>query len=236
MIIIFFWFSANGFVRGESQVVFLLQRSDRAKRAYAKVLGARMLFDGSPHRDLLSPTVGSIARLLDDVYEDINVDKKKVKYVECYGTGYQPTDFAEVEGLKAALCKGRQDPLLIGSVKGNVGHSEGSSGMVSLVKVISILRTGVIPKTLNYQKPNPRIPSLVDGSVQVVAENTPMAIDDDTIIGTTAMSFTGTIGHVVLGVASKSKVPVNPENEIPRLILACGRSEEEVTRVLTKVG
>lgn len=62
---------------------------------------------------------------------------------------------------------GRTRPLLIGSVKSNMGHSESTSGLASLAKIIIAMERNVLPPNLHYKDPNPYIPGLVDGSIQV---------------------------------------------------------------------
>lgn len=65
------------------------------------------------------------------------------------------------------FCEGRPTPLLIGSVKSNMGHSEPASGLSSLAKLLVAMEAGVIPGNLHYSTPNAEIPALTDGRLQV---------------------------------------------------------------------
>ena len=81
---------------------------------------------------------------------------------------HQPSDVAELVGLGGAFCKGRDSPLLVGSVQGNVGHTEAASGLVSVSKIVTIMETGIVPPTLNHKTPHPEIDALVDGRIKVL--------------------------------------------------------------------
>ena len=76
-------------------------------------------------------------------------------------------DVQEVGAIGAAVTPGRKEPLLIGSVEGTMGHAGHASGFVSLVKLLYILETGVIPATANFNTPHPLMKYLVNGSMKV---------------------------------------------------------------------
>lgn len=79
-------------------------------------------------------------------------------YIECHGTGTPVGDPIEVEALSRVFSEGRSpsDPLLIGSVKTNLGHSEAASGISGLIKVVMALENGTIPATIGVKKLNPK--------------------------------------------------------------------------------
>lgn len=66
------------------------------------------------------------------------------------------------------FCKKRDSPLLIGSVKSNIGHSEPAGGLVSLVKILLAMETGILSPNLHYKSPNPDVPALKDGRLKVL--------------------------------------------------------------------
>ena len=74
--------------------------------------------------------------LLQECYKECGINPKEVKFVEAHGTGTKVGDPEEVSALDATFCKNRTTPLLIGSVKSNMGHSESTSGLCSIAKVI----------------------------------------------------------------------------------------------------
>lgn len=69
--------------------------------------------------------------------------------------------------LDQVFCKGRKMPLLIGSVKSNLGHSEPASGMCSIVKVLIAMETGIVPPNLHYYNPREGVEALVAGRLKV---------------------------------------------------------------------
>jgi len=79
-------------------------------------------------------------------------------------------DKQELNAISDVFCVGRNGPLLVGSVKSNVGHSEPVSGLVSIAKMIFALETGVIPATINFETLNHNIPKLVSGELKVTAK------------------------------------------------------------------
>lgn len=74
----------------------------------------------------------------------------------------------ELDIIKEVFCSvGRKEPLKIGSVKSNLGHTDASAGLVSIVKTIIAMDTGFIPPNINYNKPNSESDAITSGKVQV---------------------------------------------------------------------
>jgi fatty acid synthase len=105
--------------------------------------------------------------LLNEVYSEAGVDPTTVSYVELHGTGTRAGDPQEANSVAEVFCgPDRSAPLLIGSTKSNMGHSEPASGLAALAKVLIAMNDGAIPANLHYQSPNPDIPALRDGRFQ----------------------------------------------------------------------
>jgi fatty acid synthase len=100
---------------------------------------------------------------LREVYAEAGVDPSAVVYVEAHATGTRVGDPQEANAIAEVLCAGheRETPLLVGSVKTNIGHAELASGLMSIVKVIISIQRGCIPKNLHYNQPNPYVPGLM---------------------------------------------------------------------------
>ena len=91
-------------------------------------------------------------------------------YVEAHGTGTKAGDPEELNAITSVFCKDRapeMGPLLIGSVKSNMGHPEPASGLCGVTKVLLAMQHRVIPPNLHFNTPNPDIPSLIDGRLKV---------------------------------------------------------------------
>lgn len=79
----------------------------------------------------------------------------------------QVGDPQEVNAIADFFCENRKTPLLLGSVKSNMGHSEPASGLCSVAKMVVAMEAGVIPANLHYTSPNTEIPALSDGRIKV---------------------------------------------------------------------
>ena len=108
-------------------------------------------------------------QLLDQVYDEAKINPSDVAYVEAHGTGTKAGDPEELNAITSVFCKNRPGPLLIGSVKSNMGHPEPASGLCGVTKVLLAMQHGVIPPNLHFNSPNPNIPSLLDGRLKVIS-------------------------------------------------------------------
>ena len=114
---------------------------------------------------------------------------------------------------------------MIGAVKANIGHTEGSSGLSSLTKVIFSLENQCIPANIHMKTPNPKIEGLVSGILKPITENTPFK---EKMVGLNCFGFGGVNVHVIVRGDSRDPSPEdqNVFEGIPRLVLMCGRSEQ----------
>jgi len=122
-----------------------------------------------------------------------------VDYVECHGTGTSLGDPIEVAALKSVLGKQRTKPLVLGSVKTNIGHLEGAAGIVSLIKAVEVLRHRTAPGNVHLKKLNPNI-DITDFNVVISADETDLGSDSQTPLtaGVSSFGFGGTNAHVIL--------------------------------------
>lgn len=165
--------SGNGYVRSEAAVVIFLQRAADSRRVYAHVTHARANTDGHKGEGVTFPSGAVQKNLLQEVYSLAGVSPSDVSYVEAHGTGTKAGDPQEVNALSDVFCNGRSSPLLMGSVKSNMGHAEPASGLCSIVKVLLAMQRREIAGNLHFTSPNTEIPALSDGRIKVVSENTP---------------------------------------------------------------
>src|SRR6185437_2796134 len=87
------------------------------------------------------------------------VPPQEVAYVEAHGTGMALGDPIELQALAAALGAGRAPdrPLLVGTVKTNIGHLEAAAGVAGLIKAVLAVAHGEIPASLHFREPNPHV-------------------------------------------------------------------------------
>jgi len=222
--------SGNGYVRSEAAVAIYIQKSTFANRSYATILHAKTNTDGNKEQGITFPAGAIQQVLLEEVYSEAGVNPADVTYVEAHGTGTKVGDPQELNAIANVFCKGREpsNPLLIGSVKSNMGHSEPASGLCSIAKIVHALQEGVIPANLHFNTPNPDIPALSDGRFKVVSENHPW---NGGIIGINSFGFGGANVHVVLKSNPKKK-PVPVVDSTPVVTTFSGRTKEAVESAL----
>lgn len=194
--------SANGFVRGEGVVAVYLKTLSRALRDGDRVHGLLVSTltnnDGGGH-SIVSPSQAGQEDLLRRSYRDATVPAAALSYVEAHGTGTKRGDPTEAGALGAVLGRARPmgDPLPIGSIKTNIGHLEGSSGLAGLVKVLLSLRHRVVPPTLHAEELNPDIP-FGELNLSVVREPLALPTEGPVYLGVNSFGWGGTNAHVVV--------------------------------------
>lgn len=106
------------------------------------------------------PSTEAQANLIRSVYHSVDLDPIETDYVEAHGTGTAAGDPVEAKAIASVFTGKRtaDNPLLVGSVKSNIGHLEAASGLAAIVKTIFAMEEGVIPPNINFEKPNQDIP------------------------------------------------------------------------------
>ncbi|KAL6094787.1 fasn [Pungitius sinensis] len=223
--------SGNGYCRSEAAVAVLLTKRSAAKRVYATVVNAGNNTDGYKEQGVTFPSGEMQQRLVRALYQEVNISPEQVEYVEAHGTGTKVGDPQEVNGIVSVFCESEREPLLLGSTKSNMGHPEPASGLAAVAKVLLSLERGVWAPNLHFNSPNPNIPALSDGRVQVVDRPVPVR---GGIVGINSFGFGGSNVHVILRPAEKQTGMTTPPRTIPRLLQACGRTEAAVEALLQK--
>jgi acyl transferase domain-containing protein/acyl carrier protein/2-polyprenyl-3-methyl-5-hydroxy-6-metoxy-1,4-benzoquinol methylase len=205
--------SADGFVRGEGAGMILLKRLSDALEdgdpIHAVILGSSLNQDG--HTNGISlPSPAAQARLVADACVDAGVQPSQIAFVEAHGTGTAVGDPIEATALGEALCAGRpaDDPLLIGSVKTNLGHLETASGIAGLMKAVLVLKHRQIPASLHFQNPNPHIDfEALKLRIPVTLEPFPSKPGNPRLAGVNSFGFGGANSHVILAEAPEQPPP-----------------------------
>ena len=206
---------ANGYVRGEGGGVVVLERLSRAialgHPIQAIILGSALNNDGFSN-GLTAPSPKAQELVVGDACASAGVEPGRIQYVETHGTGTMLGDPIEAGALGAALGGERSEerPLLIGSVKTNVGHLESAAGMAGLIKVVLSLQHRQIPPSLHFQSPNPHIPfEALHLRVQDSLTSWP-EMDARALAGVSSFGFGGTNSHIILEGAPVGEVHVLP--------------------------
>ena len=154
--------AADGFVRGEGCGVLVLKRLSDAEadgdRIWSVVMGSAVNQNGLS-AGLLAPNGPAQERVMAEALAQAAVEPGEVDYLEAHGVGSEFGDSIEMNAVASVFGRGRRSerPLLIGSVKTNIGHLEWASGAASLIKTVLAMRRRSIPATLNFSDPNPHV-------------------------------------------------------------------------------
>lgn len=195
---------ANGFVRGEGAGMIVLKRYSAARRDGDRIL-ALVAASGVNHNGrsngLSAPSPTAQAELMRGALAESGICADSIGYVEASATGTQLGDAIEMKALKDGLVEGRSSnaaPLVVGSVKGNIGHLEAAGGIAGLIKVVLSLTHGIIPRSLHSERLNPMCQ--VDGSRITVAQSPSpwRAEDSGRYACVNSFGFGGANAHVVL--------------------------------------
>ncbi|KAH8817121.1 putative polyketide synthase [Xylogone sp. PMI_703] len=196
--------SANGYGRGEGVASIILKPLDTALRdndpIRAIVRGTATNHDGKTPGISL-PSQKAQEDLIRSAYHSAGLDMSDTGYFEAHGTGTQAGDPIETGaiGNTIGIAKSPEDPLLIGSIKTNIGHLEGASGIAGIIKAVLILEKGLIPASLGFENPNPKI-RFKDYNLKVVTELTPWPSSGVRRISVNSFGFGGANAHAILDV------------------------------------
>jgi len=195
--------AADGYVRGEGCGVIVIKRLEDAirdgDRIRAVIRGSAINQDGASG-GLTVPNGVAQQRVITDALKRADLEPSDVGYLEAHGTGTSLGDPIEAQAAGAVLGAGREpsQPLLMGSVKTNIGHLEAAAGIAGVIKVILSLENELLPQHLHFQNPSPHIP-WDRLAVQVVKEATAWERNGrPRIAGISSFGFAGTNAHVIL--------------------------------------
>jgi acyl transferase domain-containing protein len=216
--------AADGYVRSDGAAVVVLKRLSSALAdgdpIRAVVLGSAVTNDGRSGGFLATPGQAGQEAMLRRAYADAGVDPRTVQYIEAHGTGTATGDPVELRALGAVVGAARQTghPCLIGSLKSNVGHTEGAAGVAGLVKAVLALERGAVPASLHVREPNPDVP-WDDLGLELCREHRSWPDHaGPRRAGVSSFGITGTNAHVVL--EAPPALPTPHEDARRPLVLA----------------
>ncbi|KAL8979778.1 MAG: hypothetical protein Q9205_004974 [Flavoplaca limonia] len=146
------------------------------------------------------PSVDGQYQVIRKAYEKAAIDPSHTGYIECHGTGTQAGDPKELEAISKAIVaeSKHSSPLLVGSVKPNIGHSEASSSISTIIKAVLAIENGIIPPTAGISELNAEIPWKTL-NIQVVVEPTKFPISlPGRRVSINASGYGGTNAHAIL--------------------------------------
>ncbi|XXG99455.1 hypothetical protein Hte_005794 [Hypoxylon texense] len=168
---------ADGYCRGEGVGFVVLKGLSQALADGDNIHGTVLAISVKQSSNQVPITVphspsqvGLYARL----FESAQITAEDVSYLEAHGTGTSIGDPQEFEAIRVIFnaSSARNAPLLFSSVKGNIGHTEGASGVAGLIKILLMMQKRAITRQANYSQPNPKI-QLIPGGLEIPTETVP---------------------------------------------------------------
>ncbi|XP_070507532.1 fatty acid synthase-like [Chironomus tepperi] len=224
---------ADGFNRSETVGIIFLQKHKDAKRVYATVINSCVNNDGFKEQGSSFPSRIMQEQLMRDLYKKSKVSPNEVKFVEAHATGTVIGDCEEISAIDAVYCENRQEPLLVGSIKSNMGHAESASAIASLTKIVLAFERRQIPPNIKLKSLRSDVDAFKDGRIKVVTDVEDLRGD---YISMNNFGLGGANSHILLKRNLKEKLNNGmPSDNLDRLLLWSGRTEEAVNTIFDEI-
>ncbi len=232
--------SADGYVRGEGCGFVVLKRLSDAERdgdrIWGVVRGSAVNQNGAGF-SMISPNGAAQQTVMRDAIDRSGLAPSDIDYLEAHGTGTPLGDSIEANAVAAVYGREREanHPLIMGSVKTNMGHLEAASGMASLIKVVLAMNHRLIPKHLNFTMPNPEIDwDNMPLHIPVEAMDWPSPPDRPAMAAINVFGMTGANAHIIVEDYEPATRQATPSAAPKERLLPLSAKDETALRALAE--
>ncbi|MGW1074199.1 type I polyketide synthase [Streptomyces sp. NPDC002537] len=234
--------AADGFVRSDGVGAVVLKRLADARRDGDPVLAvlhaSAVTNDGRGSGLLLQPSAEGQTAAVRQALDGAGATAADLDYLEAHGTGTRVGDGVELRALAGIMASGRagDDPLPIGSVKTNIGHTEAAAGMAGLIKAVLIARHRTVPASLHLRTAQDVL-TAPGAPLRVVTRNEPLQPRGRTpLLGVSSFGISGTNAHVIVGgcppereTGTGGETRVSGTEGAPQLLMLSARTPVSLT-------
>ncbi|KAI1138451.1 fatty acid synthase S-acetyltransferase [Hypoxylon sp. FL0543] len=226
---------ANGYARGEAATAIVVKpladaiRDGNPVRAVIRATSCNA--NGNLGAGISVPSTDSQEKLIRHAYSIAGItDFGATAMVECHGTGTPVGDPIECNAVARVF--GGDSGVYIGSVKPNVGHTEGASGLVSIIKMVLALENQTIPPNIRFSSPNPKIP-FEEAKLTVPTDPIPWPTNKLERVSINSFGIGGSNGHVILDSAAAAGISptVRSQGDGPKLLLFSANTASSLDRL-----
>ena len=234
---------AQGTVFSDGAAFVVLKRLKDAQKdgdlIWAVIRGGAVNNDGAKKMSFAAPSASGQAQVIEKALDASGVDVSTIGYIEAHGTATPIGDPIELEGLRAAFAH-RTDKRQfcgVGSIKSNFGHIVAASGAAGLIKTALSLHYGMIPPTVHFKSPNPKL-QIEQSPFYVVGNLTPWPIElsNPRRAGVSSFGVGGTNAHIIVEQAPDSTEISGPSRRVSQLFCFSARTDLALQSAASNLG